>query len=518
MMSGIWLLLDCQKKVMQKGFLDRKIVVFGHVLDQVIFTHVVVLGLPIFIYYGILQSGGHLLVLQQAIAILYLLTALIVILESTAMLLCYASGSTCKRRRGLVQRTLTSARKTSGGSAAQDQKARRSLPRCSLIVVAYLPNEQQIILSTLQHILRTIERPRDGLEVILAYNTPVKLPVEDDLQELAYQYPELRLLYVARSKSKAENLNAAIQIATGEITGILDADHLPQPGCLGRAWYWLQAGAYDVVQGRNVIRNANCTLLTRLIAVEFECLYGVSHPAKSLLVDTGLFSGSNGYWLTSVLRRIRFHPQVMTEDVDATLQTLLAGHRIVHDPSIMATELAPPDFASFWSQRKRWAQGWLEVTFKYQGRLLRSAKLDGWQKLYWTLLMLHSAAFHLIALQVFPIFLSLTLSRGTVPALNHNSVSLLITGLILISGPLQTWAAMRTRNPVIQHPPSFFLLYGLALPFYCILKNIIAIAATYDYLRGDNEWVVTRRSPRSRRALTYAKRLPAEAIAVDQDH
>lgn len=475
---------------MRKGLLHKPIVVFGPVLDKVIFTHVVVIGLPTVLYYCILKSGLNLLALHVSIPILYFLTSVVVIGEALSTAIAYRSNSRQKPKLGTIQRFLRMPRVD-----ASDRNLlapRRSLPRCSLIVVAYLPNEQHIILKTLKYILNNVHRPEAGLEVILAYNSPVRLPVEDELAHLAEQHPELRLLYVEESHSKAENLNAALRIVTGEVTGILDADHRPIADCFRRAWTWLANNRYAVVQGRNVIRNNGTNFLTRMIAVEFECMYGVSHPAKSLLADTGMFCGSNGYWRTAVLRRIRFSPSMMTEDIDATLRTLLRGHNIVHDPSIITTELAPIDVRSFWFQRKRWAQGWLEVTLKHQLPLLRSSKLDGWQKLYWTLLLIYSAGFHFVALQIFPMLFSLTLSHSEPPVIPQEYVWA-TTVLTLLSGPFQTLVAWRVRNKAVKHPFRDFILYCLFIPFYCVFKNVIAIIAIYDHILGNTEWVVTKR-------------------------
>lgn len=489
---------------MRKGLLRKPIVIFGPILDKVIFTHVVVIGLPTILYYGILASGWNLLLLHLLIPILYLLTSIVVMGEALASL---AQSRKRKPRRGLVQRFFRWFRAIPMPQRVRLREPRQQMPRSSLVVVAYLPNEQHIILGTLQHILQTVERPEAGLEVILAYNTPTPLPVEEDLQRLASRYPELRLLSVEGSRSKAENLNAALQVVTGEVTGILDADHWPMEDCLSRAWYWLKSGQYDVVQGRNIIRNHSYNFLTRLIAIEFECMYGVSHTAKSLLVDTAMFCGSNGYWRTDVLRRLRFCPDMMTEDIDATLRALLTGHRIVHDPGIIATELAPLDIPSFWFQRKRWAQGWLEVALKHQLPLVRSPYLDFWQKAYWTVLLLYSAAFHFIALQIFPMFISLTLTHSSPPPFTHAYVWA-STVLTLLSGPWQAMVAFRLRNWVVRYTLKDFIIYSLAIPFYCILKNVIAIIAIYDHLLGHTDWVVTRRGLRespSPMVLSYAK-------------
>ena len=55
------------------------------------------------------------------------------------------------------------------------------VPFSSFVIPAYLPNEKDIILETIMHILTNVERPEKGLEVILVYNTPVELAVEKEL-------------------------------------------------------------------------------------------------------------------------------------------------------------------------------------------------------------------------------------------------------------------------------------------------------------------------------------------------
>jgi cellulose synthase/poly-beta-1,6-N-acetylglucosamine synthase-like glycosyltransferase len=494
---------------MKKGLLQKSFVLFGEIPDKIIFTHTLVLGLPTILYYCVLVTGGDLVGLHLVIPVLYVITSIVVMGEALATVSAYRSFRQYNPQRGLLQRFPLWQQLPWWGKQRQSQEHKKQqrrqqafampegmMPKCSLIVAAYLPNEQDLIVETLEYILATVRRPPGGLELILAYNRPTRLAgIEDELEAMAAVHPELRLLNVEGSRSKAENVNAALHLVTGEITGILDADHRPNADCFERAWRWLATGQYAAVQGRNVIRNYGENLLTRLIGVEFECMYGVSHPAKSLLVDTGMFCGSNGYWRTSILQRIRFAPNMMTEDIDATLRALLRGHNIIHDPGIITTELAPENIQAFWSQRKRWAQGWLEVALKHQMPLLRSSRLDNWQKVYWTMLLVYSAAFHFVALQVFPIFISLTLSRLQAPEISQEYVWL-TTAITLISGPIQTLAAWGVRSRMTKQGFTDYLLYCLCIPFYCIFKNVIAIIAIYDHVMGNNEWVVTSRGLR----------------------
>lgn len=458
------------------------------IVSKLIFIHALLIGLPtIACYYALELGTGSLRWLHLSLVILYLTSAAMLIAESTAAVWRRFAG---KSRFPEVQPVCFKHRLKQGlGIRGADLPQAQPLPRCSFIVAAYLPNEQSIILETLDHLLNRVHPPAAGLEVILAYNSPNVLPIESTLAQMARRYPNFRPYRVDGSHSKAENINAALDIVTGEITCILDADHHPAPDCFERAGRWM-ANGYDVVQGRNLIRNRSENLLTRLVAVEFEAIYGVSHSAKSLMVDTALFGGSNGYWRTSVLKQIRFNPTMLTEDIDASIRTLLHGYRIVHDRSITVTELAPNHVSAFWSQRKRWSQGWLEVSLRYQKRFWKSPQLTFGQKLIWTHLLYYRELFPLLSVQIIPIILSSWLVMGTMN-FTDNVFLLSATAVTFFSS---VYKLLVTAKVGYRHYPGYyFLQYALLTPFYSLFKNIIAVVALYDHLHGKTDWVVTPR-------------------------
>ncbi len=465
--------------------------------QKLFYTHLLLIGVPTIFYYCLRLGGFDLVDVHMAIATFFLFSSMVIFVEGTSALFRRFAVETSHRPTGKRERLLQFIKSKLGIRGYCLPISKTPVPRCSFLVAAYLPNEQDIILETVQHILSNVLRPADGIELILAYNTPVDLPVEEDLKLLAKEHPELRLLRVEGSRSKAENLNAALDIVTGEIICILDADHHPAPDCFFRAWRWLEHD-YDVVQGRNVIRNHDHNLLSQNIAIEFESLYGVSHAAKSFLTDSSIFGGSNGYWRASVLKRIRFNPGMLTEDIDASIRTLLSGFRIIHDRSIIATELAPGDFHSFWFQRKRWAQGWLEVSFKYQRRVWRSKKLTLWQKIYWTYLLYYCVFYPLIALQILPLILSLFLFHGYLPP-SENPYLLFSTIVTFSSGIYQTLVTMRVS--ALRYPTFYFIQHSVLIFLYTILKNMITVVGLYDHLHGFNKWVVTPRGIQRQRKI-----------------
>ena len=81
-------------------------------------------------------------------------------------------------------------------------------PAVTVLLPCYLPNEQSILLETVEHIMTRLEYP-GSLTLIVCYNTPERLPIEDELIALDHKQYEngrlLRVLPVAGSKSKAQN-------------------------------------------------------------------------------------------------------------------------------------------------------------------------------------------------------------------------------------------------------------------------------------------------------------------------
>jgi cellulose synthase/poly-beta-1,6-N-acetylglucosamine synthase-like glycosyltransferase len=469
-------------------------------IRKILLTHGILILVPTLLLLWVQSLGYSLQEFHRLISTVYLVSAFVLVLESTAAVFRRVAGQS----EGAIAQSQPSRWEILKGylgvRGARLPQPSCPVPRCSFLVAAYLPNEQDIILDTLHHILTRVQRPLGGLEVILAYNTPLYLPVELDLQALARQYPELKVLRVEGSRSKAENLNAALGIVTGEIIGILDADHHPPADCFIRAWHWL-AQEYDVVQGRNIIRNHDHNLLTEIIAIEFESIYGVSHPAISFLTNSSIFAGSNGYWRAAVLKQVYFNSQMLTEDIDATLRTLSRGCRIVHDRSIITSELAPTDLLSFWFQRKRWAQGWIEVSFKYQRSIWRFPKFTLLQKLYWTSLLYGCQLYPVVAVQIFPVLLSVMLFQGNLTYANDPYlwfVTYLGLGVALYK------SCVTARVAALNYPVLTHFKYALLLIPLITLKNAIAIVGLYDHFRGNNTWWITpRHSP-----MTPRRRLP----------
>ncbi|MGD9961453.1 glycosyltransferase [Nocardioides sp.] len=366
----------------------------------------------------------------------------------------------------------------------------RPAPKATAVIAAYLPNEADTILETVAIFLS--QHYAGGLQVVLAYNTPVHLPVEDELALLASQHEALTLVKVHDSTSKAQNVNAALRVAQGEFVGIFDADHHPMPGAFDRAWRWIADGV-DIVQGHCVIRNGDDSALAKLVAVEFEQIYAVAHPGRASLHGFGIFGGSNGYWRMSALEKIRLRGSYLTEDIEASMRVLAAGGRIVNDPGLISRELAPETAGALWKQRMRWAQGWFQVSVRHLWPILRSPALSLRQKTGAAYLLGWRELYPWISLMAWPLLGFLAWRDG---GLDFSSpIFLVVTLFVAASGPMQTLAAWRLAAPEIKAHPWWFVAAGLAnLLAYNELKNLVNRIAHLKQLRGEHQWVVTPRT------------------------
>ena len=371
------------------------------------------------------------------------------------------------------------------------------------IIAAYLPNEAATIVETIKSFQR-IDYPA-GLQIVLAYNTPRPMPVEEKLREMSRADPRFKSICVEGSESKAQNVNAALSEASGECIGIFDADHHPDPHGFRRAWRWLASG-YDIVQGHCMVRNGDETWVSRIVAVEFEAIYAVSHPGRARLHHFGIFGGTNGYWRAQVLRETRMHAFMLTEDIDSSIRAVLDGRRIASDPFLVSRELAPVTLRALWNQRMRWAQGWFQVSYRYLFPGLASRKVTLRQKLGLIHLLTWRELYPWIANQVIPIIIFWTIKYGGLNRIDWLVPIFVITTIFTLgTGPAQTALAWRLAHRDIRRHGTWFLYYLVMTSiFYTAFKNLIAIVAQINEAMQQRKWVVTPRTARV--AATAAER------------
>eukprot|EP00850_Spirogloea_muscicola_P005948 SM000028S10042 [mRNA] locus=s28:66460:68045:- [translate_table: standard] len=392
----------------------------------------------------------------------------------------------------------------------------RPYPPASAIIAAYLPNEADTILDTIQAFL-DLEYPAP-LQVVLAYNSPKDMPeIEGLLQEIGRRRPDRFVPYrVMASRSKAENVNAALDhVVTGEFVAVFDADHQPMRDAFTRAWKWLSTG-YDVVQGHCLVRNGDDGFIAQAVAVEFECIYSIGHPGAARLHDFGIFGGSNGFWKTSLLQEIKMDKEMLTEDIDSSIRVLLKGGKIKSDPGLISTELATTTIPQIWKQRLRWAQGWFQVSMKHfvPGMLCRHLSL--WQKVGLFHLFLWREVYPWVSLQILPLLAFLVYKESGLGAINWLDSFYLATTIFTFScGPGQmVMAYVASHKSIKKRGWWWFFNIWFSMIFYTEFKNVIARVAHIKEFMKEKSWVVTPRQVKKAQVAAAIANAKGEAVQV----
>lgn len=371
-------------------------------------------------------------------------------------------------------------------------------PVATVIIPAYLPNEAETIVETLDAFLR-LDYP-NTVQIIIAYNSPFAwMPIEDELEAIAArEAPAGRFIIepvrVAGSTSKAQNVNAVVGRVRGRFVGIYDADHHPQPDSLSRAWRWLSNG-WDIVQGRCSIRNGGDSWVSRMIAVEFEQIYAVSHPGRARFHGFGIFGGSNGFWRTTVLHETRMRHSMLTEDIDSSIRAVAAGYRITGDRDLISEELAPTALSQLLNQRLRWAQGWFQVSLRRVVPVLRSPHVTLRQKLGLIHLLVWRELFPWYSIQVVPILCYWVWVYGWSYIHWAVPIFLFTTIYTFLTGPTQILFAYLLATKSMRQRRRWFIEYLLVgTLFFSPFKDTLSRIAHLKEAMRERAWRVTPRA------------------------
>lgn len=243
-----------------------------------------------------------------------------------------------------------------------------------IILVGYLPNEYQILPLTVKHMVNNIVCDSFNLVLTIIYNGKVSEEIHEKFRKEIIKFKntnskvDIILEENINSKSKAENINFGIDILKTygvDYVGILDSDHWLHPFSLEIIKKRFEKSDNpDIIQGRCTIRQDK-SLLSKLVGVDFDQIYVIGHLGGYLGRGYGIFGGSNGYFKLSVIDDLRFNKDMLTEDIDLTFRALYKGYKIVYSRDCISTEEAPPSWDSFYKQRNRWSEGWLQVSLKH---------------------------------------------------------------------------------------------------------------------------------------------------------
>jgi cellulose synthase/poly-beta-1,6-N-acetylglucosamine synthase-like glycosyltransferase len=246
-----------------------------------------------------------------------------------------------------------------------------ALPTVSLVVTAY--NEADVLPATLDA-CRRLGYPDDRLEVVVGYESASTDDTAAVAEAAADEDP--RVVAVERTAppgGKASATNHALSAATGEVVGVLDADQRLEPDAVRRAVRWFDDDSVWCVKGRCLGTNPEASLVSLCVTVERSLVERTEFVARDRLGGFTIFTGGQAFFRADALETVgAFDESVLLEDLDMAYRLQRAGGTVRVDPGVVTRETNPSGLSAWWSQRKRWARGGMQVARRYLGSDLLS--------------------------------------------------------------------------------------------------------------------------------------------------
>lgn len=253
-------------------------------------------------------------------------------------------------------------------------------PRVSVLIPMH--NEELVLNQALDSLIEC-DYDRDKLEII-GINDHSDDRTGEILEGYCAKYPYIHALHRGEEKElrgKPAGLNDAMEIATGDIIIVFDADYRPSANLIKKLATAFKDPQVGAVMGRVIPVNANTNLLTTLLNLERTGGYQVDQQARYNLGLIPQYGGTvGGFRKDVVLKTGGFDTKVLAEDTELTYRLYTLGYIVVYDNSAECYEEAPETWDVRGRQIRRWARGHNEVLFKYLGKTIKSKFLGFWQK------------------------------------------------------------------------------------------------------------------------------------------
>jgi cellulose synthase/poly-beta-1,6-N-acetylglucosamine synthase-like glycosyltransferase len=258
------------------------------------------------------------------------------------------------------------------GRAGEPRKL-AELPRVTVQLPVY--NERYVV----ERLIRSVaafDYPPDRFEIqVLDDSTDdtsqLAARCVDELQAAGHDICHMRRSH--RSGYKAGALEAGLQVATGELVAVFDADFQPRPDFLRQTVHHFSDPAVGMVQSRWGHLNRTYSLLTRVQSIFLDGHFVMEHGARS---RSGLFfnfNGTAGVWRRQCIEEAGgWQHDTLTEDLDLSYRAQMAGWRFVYLQDVVSPAEVPVEMNAWKSQQHRWAKGSVQTARKLLWKLLRS--------------------------------------------------------------------------------------------------------------------------------------------------
>jgi cellulose synthase (UDP-forming) len=246
-------------------------------------------------------------------------------------------------------------------------------PSVDILVTIY--NEPKDILLRTLVACKAQDWPEDKLNIYVLD--------DGNRDEIKKMSEKLKVNYIVRYTnvdSKAGNLNNGLKHSKGEYVAIFDCDHIPVRSFLKETVGFFLDPKVAIVQVPHHFYNPDTFQrnwrLERQITHEQDLFFHIIQPGRDHY-NSAFFAGSCGLFRRSALEEVGgMLTRTVTEDIHTSMALHSRGYKSVYLNKDISAGLSPESCAGHLKQRKRWANGCIQVFLLDNPLLKRGLKFS----------------------------------------------------------------------------------------------------------------------------------------------
>ncbi len=243
-----------------------------------------------------------------------------------------------------------------------------------------------------------IDWPKNKLDVLLLLEENDRETIASARAMVLPEYVRILIVPDSLPKTKPKACNFGLSFAKGEFVVIYDAEDIPEPQQLKKAYLGFQKVPRTVgcLQAKLNYFNPDQNFLTKLFTAEYSLWFDVILPGLQSLNTSIPLGGTSNHFRTKDLIALEgWDPFNVTEDCDLGVRLFKKGYQTTIIDSVTLEE-ANSDLKNWLRQRSRWIKGYMQTYLVHMRHPVAFFKENGAHALIFQLVVGGKTAFVII--------------------------------------------------------------------------------------------------------------------------
>lgn len=248
-------------------------------------------------------------------------------------------------------------------------------PKNKFVLVVAAHNEE-IVIENIVHSLKELDYPKELYDIFVIADNCTDRTTERAKKEGAIVYERFNKEKRGKGYALEWMFNKIFKMEKGyNAVVVFDADNLVDKNFLNEMNNKMLKGD-KVIQGYLDSKNPKDTWITGSYSISFWTSNRMFQLARSNLGLSNQLGGTGFCIDINVLKKIGWGATCLTEDLEFSCKLVLNGYKVAWAHKAIIYDEKPLTLKQSWAQRRRWMQGFADVSHRYFCKLIKKALKD----------------------------------------------------------------------------------------------------------------------------------------------